>query len=388
MLSEKALKIILSFLIIYFLKKDGLIELLATYALIEMTSITMQTFSIFGTDILSQREMKKDGTHKLNLFISARFLISIIIFFITISFLNNLISESFTLMERIVIASFLFLSPFQSYEYYLYSINKFDKVYISKIISYLISFIVKILVLHLHPKLIIFTISLDFLILFFIYYFLMNRHVSLSFSLFDLNAFYKKYFFKVLLLFSATIFVTLNNQVLFSMVKVGSSTEVVAELYIFIKIAEGLNFLSTNIALMTIPNFKGQSIFLKNELKKLIKNYKLIVVLMVSLFLFFHIIFSLYDLSNLYLAGILGTLLFIINSYQTFIGINMVFKKKETYKLIMNVSTFLVLFSLLFINSDFANYYSIILILIIAKLVSILFTIVGNYRAFELKTES
>lgn len=370
------------------MKREGFIELLATYALIEMTSITMQSLSIFGTDILSQREMRKDGLGKLHLFISARFFISIIIFLITISLFNNIVSESFTLIERIGIASFLLLSPFQAYEYYLYSVNKFDKVYIAKVVSYFLSFLIKILILYLNPKFIIFTISLDFILLFCIYYFLMDKHFKVSVKFIKIKIFYKKYFFKVMLLFSATIFVTLNNQLLFSMVKVGSSAEVVAELYIFLKIAEGLNFLSTNFGLMKIPKLKSQSIFFKSELKELFKNYKLIFMILGSLFLFFNLIFSIYGLSNFHLASLLGVFLFIINSYQTFIGINMVFKKKEVSKLILNLSTILILFSILFINSNFVNYYTIVLVLIIAKLGSIFLAMAKNYPSHKLKVES
>lgn len=378
---EKGIKLLFSFIIIYLLKSKGLLQLLGVFAIIEMFSITLQTFSIFGTDVVLQRELHSGNNNELHVIRSGRIAITILLFTMSVIFINEIIDENFYLYERIIMCSFILLAPFQTFEQYLFSRDLFGTVYKLKIISYLISFIVKIGLLFYSPQLILFSIAFDYISLFSIYLLLSWKNNILSFRISQVKCFFERYFRQVIMIFIAAIVISVNNQVLFSIVKVKTSPEVIASLYIFLKMAEGFNFLSSNLALMMIPKRSFGDLFFQKELYQLIDSKKkYVLILMIVILIFFILVFKLYALSDVYIVAVSALLLFLINTYQIFIGTNFIFNKKGGLKLLMNISTLvLIIFSTYFLN--YSSYLSVVYLLLASKFISIFVPLIK--RNFE-----
>lgn len=374
---EKSIKILSSYLIIFLLKKDELINLLSVYALIEMASITFFTLSIFGTDIISQRELKTgDVVTKLNMFFSFRVVVSFFLLILSIYLFPTLVSDKFSLFEVFLIFSFLVFSPFQIFEYYLYAVKKFKRVYIYKIITYSFTLLFKILVILYFTEFIVYTISFEYLILFLIYFKFLKRFLVFNDFYSNVIVFFKKYFKSVFLLFIASLIVVLNNQLLFVFLKHTSTAEIIAYLYIYLKFAEGFNFVSVNLGLMKIPE-SNYDLFFSKVFKK-IKYLKYFIILSVVLFLLYYLSYIIYALPLPKTLSLLAVVLTYVNTYQIFLGINFVFKKKEKLKLLMNIIILLVLIISLFITINLKSLSLIILSLIFSKILSV-FIIVKLY---------
>ena len=374
---EKSIKLLSSYLIIYLLKKDELIDLLSIYALIEMSSITFFTLSIFGTDIISQRELKEgDVISKINMFFSFRVVVSFFLFILSMCLFSTLVSDTFSFFEIFIIFSFLIFSPFQIFEYYLYAIKSFKRVYIYKIITFSLSLLFKILVFTYYTKFIVYTISIEYIVLFFIYFKFLKKFLILNDFYNNVSVFFKKYFKSVFLLFIASMIVVLNNQLLFVFLKHTSTAEIIAYLYIFLKFAEGFNFVSVNLGLMKIPESNNDLYF--SIIFKKIKNLKYFIILSVVLFFLYYLCYIVYKLPLPKTLSLLALILTFVNTYQIFLGINFVFKKKEKLKLLMNISTLMVLIISLFITFNFKSLIIIILSLIFSKILSVFIVVKFN----------
>lgn len=374
---EKSIKIVSSYLIIFLLKKDELIDLLSIYALIEMASITFFTLSIFGTDIISQRELKAGNViSKLNMFFSFRVIWSFFLLILSICLFPTLVSDNFSFFEAFLIFSFLIFSPFQIFEYYLYAVKKFKRVYVYKIITYTFSLLFKIVVVIYFTEFIVYTISFEYLILFLIYFKFLKQFLVLNDFYRNLIIFFEKYFKTVVLLFMASLIVVLNNQILFVFLKHTSTSEIIAYLYIFLKFAEGFNFVSVNLGLMKIPE-SNNDLYFSRILKKN-KNLKYFIILTVLLFILYYLLYIIYEIPLPKTLSILAVILTYVNTYQIFLGINFVFKKKEKLKLLMNIITLIVLILSLFISVSFKSISIIILSLIFSKVLSVFIIVKFN----------
>lgn len=370
LLTEKIIKIGVNFFIIYFLKSNEHYSILALYALIEIYTITISGVSLFGTDIISQREMSSKKK-LLNIFMSFRFFNSILLFVISTLTLNFFLDENFTLVERFFFSLFLLISFFNVFEFYLYSQNRFKEVYQYKIAVYIFSFFLKLFFLTTKPKMIIFTPCIDLILLSLMYLYFMKIKFKVQFAV-SFKAyifFYKKYFTSVLLLFISGVVISYTNQSYFSILKNRDLIELVANFYLFVKVAEGLNFVSYNLGLMYLPKVKNLTFFLLDFIKK---KKILIVSSLIGLFFLTTIVFYVYNIKSYILVALLATILFIINTYHILLGMNLVFNKKEKYKLVFNFLTFtLIIVSVYFYNSTNFIYY--IVLFVFSKFISAIF---------------
>lgn len=371
LLSEKSLKIIVSFLVVFLLKRQGEYQIISLFALVELTSFILNTVSIFGTDLVAQREFT--NTNKLsktfNIFFSVRLFSAVIIFLVALTSFSYFVDFDLSWKSKFLLSFFVLLSPFQTVEYFLYGRSNFSLVYKLKFLAILCIGIFKIFLSMYYPEYIIYSVSMDFLLLYLLFvFFLFKEKIVIRLKWYYLYYFFKHYFIKTGYLFTAAILVTMTNHYLFYSAKNNISDYEVSNLYIFLKIAEGLNFLSLNVALMTIPKLKNTSFNFITEFLSIFnkKNYKFSILGIISISLLFSLLFYVYKIDYYVICIVLSLVLFSINSLQIFMGVNFVFQKKEMIKLIMNFGTILFLIMFIFSTTK-SSFISYIIGLIFAK---------------------
>lgn len=384
LLLEKALKIVVSFLVIFLLKEKGEYQIISLFALIELSSFIINTVSIFGTDLVAQREFtnSKKLNKTFNIFFTTRCFSSIIIFIISLISFSFFVDHPLNWTDKFIMSFFILLSPFQTVEYFMYGRSNFDLVYKLKFYALLVVGVLKIIASLYYPQYVIYSISLDFILIYILYmYFLVKEDLKIKIRWFYLRYFFKNYFLKTGYLFVAAIIVTMTNHYLFYSAKNSLDDYEVSNLYIFLKVAEGLNFLSLNIAIMKIPKLSHTSFNFNTEFLSIFnkKNYKYSILAVFCLLILFSILFYIYQIDYYVICLIMSIILFLVNSLQIFMGVNFVFQKKELHKLIMNFGSIFFLVLLTFYTTK-SNFISYIIVLIIAKL---LITILMQHKFFR-----